>query len=335
MAEHTGGDVNEDVVQPASRGQHPVRWPRHPLLRTWTGVVLISFSAVWVRAADIEPARSAFLRNAYALPIFAALIWLRRRRSAGERRSPGAGIVPFAAIAGLFLGMDFIAWHKSIVIIGAGLGTMLPNVQVVFVSIIAIFAFDERPHAAFWGALVPVLAGVWILGVGGEPIAAGGSMLVGVGLGVLAGLFYAVYLVVLRHARLRRPAARSLEVIASATLGAAILTGVSALFQGVAGPAATPADNGLMLAYAFGSQVLGWLLITSSLHLLPASITAVALLLQPVLAMVWGATLLDEPIGAVEVGGAATLLLGVIAAHRAVVVGQGRQRAAIQDEPAG
>ncbi|MBW3578966.1 MAG: DMT family transporter [Actinobacteria bacterium] len=296
--------------------------------------MLISFSAVWVRIADIEPARSAFLRNAYALPIFAALIWWRQR-SVGKRRSPRAGIVAFATIAGVFLGMDFIVWHESVAIIGAGLGTMLPNVQVVFVSIIAIFAFGERPHVAFWGALVPVLVGVWILGVGGEPIAAGGSMLVGVGLGVLAGLFYAIYLIVLRHARLRRPAARSVEVIASATLGAAILTGVFALLQGVAGPAVTPADNGWMLAYAFGSQVLGWLLITSSVHLLPASITAVALLLQPVLAMVWGATLLGEPIGAVEVGGAATVLFGVVAAHRAVVVGQRRERAAIEDEPAG
>lgn len=312
-----------------------VRWLRHPLLRTWCGVVLISFSAVWVRVADIDPARSAFLRTAYALPVFAALIWWWRRRSRKQGGPARGGIVPAAALAGVFLGMDFIVWHESVAIIGAGLGTVLPNIQVVFVSILAIAVFGERPHGAFWAALPVVLAGIWFLGVGGEPVLAGGSMLLGAGLGVLAAFFYSIYLIVLRLARLRRPGALSLEVIASATLGAAVLTGVFALFEGVAGPAPTPVDNGWMLVYALGSQVLGWLLITSSVHLLPASITAIALLLQPVLAMVWGATLLDEPIGRVEVAGAGVLLLGVVAAHRAVVVGQRRQQASLEDEPAG
>lgn len=298
-------------------------------------MVLISFSAVYVRLADVEPARSAFLRNAYALPAFAVLIWWLRHRSERAGR-PGRGpIVPAAVVAGLFLGMDFIAWHESIAIVGAGLGTVFPNIQVVFVSIIAIFVFGERPHPVFWAALPVVLAGLWLLGVGGEPIVAGGSMLVGIALGVFTALFYAIFLIVLRRARLRRPAARAAQVIASATLGAAILTGLFALVRGVAGPAPTLADNGWMLLYALGSQVLGWLLITSSLHLLPASLTALALLLQPMLAMVWGATLLDEPIGVVEVGGAAILLVGVAVAHRAVVTGQRRERAAIEDEPPG
>lgn len=331
MTEHAG--ATPATGRPDRR--QDLGWFRHPLLRTWCGVVLISFSAVWVRVADIDPARSAFLRNAYALPIFAGLIWAWRRRSRKRGGPARGGIVPAAVLAGVFLGMDFIAWHESVAIIGAGLGTVLPNIQVVFVSIIAMVVFGERPHGAFWGALPLVLAGIWFLGVGGEPVLAGGSMLLGAGLGVLTAFFYAIYLIVLRLARLRRPAARSLEVIASATLGAAVLTGVFALFQGVAGPATTPADNGWMLAYALGSQVLGWLLITSSVHLLPASITAIALLLQPVLAMVWGATLLDEPIGPVEVGGAGILLLGVVVAHRAVVVGQQRQRASLEDEPAG
>lgn len=314
---------------------HGLRWVRHPLVRTWCGVVLISFSAVWVRVADIEPARSALLRNAYALPVFAGLIWWRRRRSRRRGDPARGGMVPAAVLAGVFLGMDFVAWHESVAIIGAGLGTVLPNMQVVFVSIIAIVVFGERPHGTFWLALPVVLAGIWFLGVGGEPVLAGGSMILGAGLGVLAAFLYAIYLIVLRLARLRRPGARSLEVIASATVGATLFTGAFALVQGAAGPAATAADNGWMLVYALGSQVLGWLLITSSVHLLPASLTAIALLLQPVLAMVWGATLLDEPIGPVEISGAGILLLGLVSAHRAVVVGQRRQRASLEDEPVG
>jgi drug/metabolite transporter (DMT)-like permease len=69
---------------------------------------------------------------------------------------------------------------------------------------------------------------------------------------------------------------------------------------------------------ALGSQVVGWLLLTSSIHHLPAAATSVALLLQPVLALVWGAVLLSEPIGVPQVLGAAVVLVGVALAHRSL-----------------
>lgn len=300
---------------------------RSALWRTWAGVVLISFSGVWVRLADVEAVRSAFLRNAYALPILLALAWWARRTA----RS-GPLVMPVAVGAGVLLGIDLIAYHAGIGIIGAGLGTLLPNLQVVVVGILALVVFDERPHPGFWFALPVVLAGVWLVGATGVALDVDGSVLLGVVFGVVSAVFYGGFIAVLRLARLRRPGADVYQTVASATLGAAVGTGIAAAWQGVAAPAGTWPADGWLVVLALGSQVAGWLLLTAGIHRLPVALTSVALLLQPVLAMVWGAALLDEPIGLPQVGGAAVLLAGVVAAHRAVVLGQRRRTAAFEDE---
>ena len=281
--------------------------------RPWVGAVLISFSGVWVRLADVEAARSAFLRGAYALPVLAVLVALRARSGEGQRH----WFRPLAVTAGLLFGVNLLAWHASVGIIGAGLGTVLPNLQVVVVGLLGVALFRERPAVGFWVALPTVLAGIWLLAAVGRPVVVGGSVPVGVALGVLAGVTYGSWMVLLRFARVREGDRSAPEMLWSLTLGATVVTGTAAAVQGVAGPAGWPADGWLLLL-AIGSQVIGWLLLTSSIHLLPAAATSVALLLQPVLALVWGALLLSEPVGPPQVAGAFVVLFGVGLAHRSL-----------------
>jgi len=284
-------------------------------VRPWLGAVLISFSGVWVRLADVEVARSAFLRGAYALPVIAVLVAVARRRSVDARLVPW--VLPWALAGGVLLGIDLVAWHAAIEIVGAGLGTVLPNMQVVFVGLAGVLFFRERPPVGFWIALPIVLSGIWILSVVGRPVLTDGSVPLGVLYGVVAAITYAGALVLLRVSRGRQPRAPSVAFLFSLTVGATVAMGAAAASQGVAAPAGWPADGWLLLL-ALGSQVVGWLLLTSSIHLLPAAATSVALLLQPVLALVWGRVLLGEPLGFPQVGGAAVVLLGVAIAHRSI-----------------
>jgi drug/metabolite transporter (DMT)-like permease len=305
------------VPPPAARGRLPMA------LRPWLGAVLISFSGVWVRLADVEATRSAFLRAAYALPVLAVLVALRVGRGtvagAGDAQDADSRrwVRPLAVSAGVILGLDLVAWHASIGIVGAGLGTVLPNLQVVVVGLLGVLLFRERPPVLFWLALPVVLGGIWLLAAVGRPVVTDGSVPLGVLLGVVAGVTYGISLVVLRLARRTGPASSAVEILWSLTLGIVLVTGAAAAWQGVAGPAGWPADGWLLLL-ALGSQVVGWLLLTSSIHHLPAAATSVALLLQPVLALVWGGALLDEPIGAPQVLGAAVVLSGVAMAHRSL-----------------
>jgi drug/metabolite transporter (DMT)-like permease len=303
-------------------------------VRPWLGAVMISFSAVWVRFADVEPSRSAMLRGAYAVPALIVLVAIRARRTdpGSAERPAGAEVgtrvgwrrwfLPGAVGAGVLLGIDFVAWHESIAIIGAGLGTVLPNLQVVFVGIAGVVLFHERPGRSFWMALPIVLVGIWLLGAVGRPIIDDGSVALGVGFGLIAAITYAGCLVLLRFARARTTSAAAVTVLLSLTVGSLLVTGPVAAYEGVAGPAGWPAD-GWLVVLALGSQVVGWLLLTSSIHVLPAAATSVALLLQPVLALGWGALLLAEPLGPAQLAGAAVVLVGVALAHH------GARRAAV------
>ena len=301
-----------------------------PILSTWAGVVLISFSGLMVRMAGVEPWRSAWLRCAYALPVLGALwLWERRRARAG------AGLRPLAALAGGLLGADLLVWHHAIDHIGAGLATVLPNLQVVLVGLVGVVAFGERPRRLFWAALPVVLLGVWLLGATGQVVAEGKSVAAGVAFGLATAAFYTGYIVLLRLARVRTPRAGTVAVVFSATLGAAAITFAAALAGGVAAPPAALAPNLWLLALALGSQVLGWLLLSASIHRLPAALTGVALLLQPVLALLWGRLLLAEPIGWLQAGGAGVLLVGVALAHRGAAEVRRVGRTAPAEAPAG
>ena len=94
------------------------------------GAFVIAFSAILVRLAEVSPSTAAFFRCAYALPLLGALALVRApplrpapaaRPAARDRRG-----VCFAA--------DLTFWHHSIEAVGAGLATVLANVQVVFVG---------------------------------------------------------------------------------------------------------------------------------------------------------------------------------------------------------
>ena len=69
--------------------------------------------------------------------------------------------------------------------------------------------------------------------------------------------------------------------------------------------------HGWLLLLAFLSQVIGWLAIAYSLPRLPAVHTSFAILLQPVLTIVWGILLLSESPSIQQAIGM-TLILGSI-----------------------
>ena len=69
-----------------------------------------------------------------------------------------------------------------------------------------------------------------------------------------------------------------------------------------------------LVVLALSSQVLGWLLISVSLPRLPAVLTSVLLMLQPLLAVVFAALLVDERPSPVQLAGAVAILLAVLLA---------------------
>jgi drug/metabolite transporter (DMT)-like permease len=69
---------------------------------------------------------------------------------------------------------------------------------------------------------------------------------------------------------------------------------------------------GWLVALALGSQVLGWLLISASLPRLPAATASVLLTVQPAGAVALAAVLLGERPSALQLGGVALVLVGLL-----------------------
>lgn len=268
------------------------------------GVLGISFSAVFVRLAAVSPVTAAFYRGAYAVPVL-ALLWAVSRRS----DSRGARARVMAAVAGVFLAIDLALWHESIDLIGIGLATVIANVQVVFVALLAWILYGERPTRSVVLTIAVVGLGLVLTSGLARADSYGTAPLAGAVYGVMAGLSYSVFLVIFRDANSSLVPAQGplLDATVGVVLGTLL---VAPMDQGFALAPAWPAHAWLVIL-ALVSQVAGWLLITTALPRLPAIETSVLLLLQPVFSVIWGVMFFSERLSRVQWVGAALVMAGV------------------------
>jgi drug/metabolite transporter (DMT)-like permease len=272
------------------------------------GALVIAFSGILVRLADVSPSTAALFRCAYALPVLALIAGHERRRY-GDRSGRDRRL---AWAAGLFFAADLTFWHHSIAAVGAGLATVLGNTQVVFVGLLAWAALGERPENRSLVAIPLVFLGVILIsGVIGSG-AYGDDPALGVVYGVLTGITYALFLLILRQGNTdeRRPAGPLFD----ATLSAAIFSALGGIVVGDLDWVPGPESQAWLVLLALSSQVLGWLLISVSLPRLPAVLTSIVLMLQPVCTVFLGAILLSEAPSAVQLTGVAIVIAGVAVA---------------------
>jgi drug/metabolite transporter (DMT)-like permease len=276
-----------------------------PVLAGLLGALVIAFSAILVRLAEVSPATAAFFRCAYAVPVLAVLAWLERRRHGPRPRRDRL----LALAAGPIFAADMIVWNYSIDAVGAGLATVLGNVQVVLVALIAWAVLGERPASRTLISIPIALSGVVLIsGVVGAG-AYGDDPLLGVIYGLLTAILYSLFLLILREAgSTERPPAGPLF---DATLSAAVFAAIGGLAIGDLDWVPGLEAQAWLVLLALSSQVLGWMLISVSLPRLPAVLTSIVLMLQPMGTMLLGAVLLDESPSAVQLSGVAIVLAAV------------------------
>ena len=122
---------------------------------------------------------------------------------------------------------------------------------------------------------------------------------------------YAGFILLLRHGAQdqRRPAGPLFD----ATWVAAVASLITALALGVDDLAPAWPSAGWLILLALSSQVVGWLLISTSLPRLPAALTSMILTVQPVGSVVLGILLLSEDPTVLQLCGAALILAGLVA----------------------
>jgi drug/metabolite transporter (DMT)-like permease len=323
----TVGDVRPAVsgeAQPAAGdlGQaggdgRPVVGGRRPVLLAGLGAACISASAILVKLAAAGVVTVVFYRCFLALPVLVALAAAERRRSGPRQLAPHLG----AVLAGAFLAADLVLWNHVIADVGAGVATVLGNLQVLFVALTAWLLFRERPHRGFLIALPVVMAGVVLVSGLADGTATGSHPLAGIVYGIGTSLAYAGFLIVLRRTSsgTRHVAGPLAEATAGAAAGA-LLFGL--IFGGL--QLQIPwASFGWLLLLSLTSQTIGWLLITSSLPRLPAAVSSLLLLLQPAAALLLAAVVLGERPTARQLAGALLVCCGVLGASLAATSRRG------------
>lgn len=303
---------------------------RNALLWMSMGAVIIGSNGLLVRVAGVAPTVSAFWRMLLAGVLLSLFVLATGRWRALRGRTWLWCLLPAVAFAA-----DLWLWHRSILLVGPGLATLLANAQVFFMALAGVLLFGERLGPRFLGGLVLAFFGLWLM-LGGGWSALPADYRWGVWLGLATGLCYAVYNIGLRRAqhvahlgRDGEPAGTAPveQVLAIAAFGSAACLGLAVAAEGAS--FAIPSWQSLLvlLALAGFGHCLSWVLISRAMPHLRVAVIGLMLLLQPVVAFVLDVWLLERLTMPREWLGLACSLAGIFLASL-----KGRER--LPEQPA-
>jgi drug/metabolite transporter (DMT)-like permease len=282
------------------------------LIALFAGATAIASSALFVKVSETGPVSTAFWRVFLALP----LLWAWALAGGWPAHAANYRSQRWLMwAAGLFFVGDLAVWHWSIVLTSVANATLLANLAPIFVTLAAWLFFRHVPTGLFLTGLAFALAGMAFL-IGGDFRLAGGALLGNV-LGVITAMFYAGYQMVVTRLR---AGVSTASIMAWASAITAVVLLPLALVSGEQFFPASSTGWIKLLGLALVSQVAGQSLIAYAMAHLPATLSSVALLLQPVIAALLAAVLLGEAMHALQVAGGIMMLAGIGIAH------QGRHR---------
>src|SRR5471032_1037433 len=203
-------------------------------------------------------------------------------------------------------------WRQRIHPASVANSTVLANLAPIFVTLAGWILWRQRVTRTF--LLGMFVAIVWMFVLVGPNFSTGGRPLAGDALGALTAVFYAGYFLAIKIAR--DAGASTARLMAwSTTITSLVLLPVAAAFPQPFWPSSVP-GWWVLAGLALVTQVLGQGLIAYAFAHLPASLSSVSLLIQPVMAALFAWLLFGEAIGAAQYLGGAIVLAGIWLARR-------------------
>ena len=297
------------------------------------GALAIAFAPIFAKMSmaggNVGPAASAFWRVTFALPVFASFVAIRHWRARAEKRAangeeevalieaaadaPLPARVFWLALPGILFAGDLATWHIALEYTSAASSTLLANLQAVIVGLVGWLFLKERLKGIFPIGAALALAGVAVLITNApDEVEPGRNPLKGDLLSVVTACFYASYILSIKHLR-RRYSVITIMTTASAASSVCLL--LVALAVGDQMLSRTSGGWWALLGMGLVAHCMGQGLIAYALAKLPASFSAVSLLLQPVAVAVFGWLLLSEALSVMQMIAGMLVLTGIYLAR--------------------
>ncbi len=269
------------------------------------GIVCIGFSAIFVKLADVPGSVSTFYRLLFAT-VAILPVWLYR-----GIRMPARKDILLILAGSLFFAIDLWLWNTAIPLTSAATATLLANNAPVWLGLITVVVLRQRLPGKFWIGLLVALAGLNVL-IGFESWK---TMQFNRGdvLALLAGFFYALYLLYTMEVRKRVNTVTfmSLSLLFMVAMMFAITLFMGHSFTGYSSKTWLSLA-GLGLISHFG----GWLCINYALGHLKGTNVSVTLLAQSVVTAIFGIIILKEFLNPQQIAGGIIILAGIYIVNR-------------------
>lgn len=260
----------------ASEAQTRSGWTPTHVAALIVGNIMLALGPWSVRLADTGPVAAGFWRLILALPLLAAMARVNAQKLHGFSRAVWLAIVG----AALFFAMDLASWHVGIQTTKLANATLFGNAGSIILMAWGLIALRRLPRVPEWLAFLAAIAGAAILM--GRSLEVDTASFHGDLLCLLAGFFYAFYILLLGSARAEL--GNWSLLFWTSLVGAPLLLGSAVLLDEVI----WPKNWWPLVTLALGSQVIGQGLLIYSLRHFSALVIGLALLTQPAVSVIAG-----------------------------------------------
>ena len=267
------------------------------------GASLIGLAPVFVRWSELSPSWSLFYRMFLALP-FLALMNLYFNRSEAFKLKSRKHLL-LVLVASLAFAGDMSSWHWSLEFTSVANATIFVNTASIYMMIFAVLIFKESVSRRFMLSFVLTFIGVIGL-IYFSNIKTEGALM-GDGIALMAAFLYAAYLLIIS----RLGEESSINIIFYTTLFTGIFGLIFALFESKDFLPNSSFQFYNLLAMAILCQVGGQFFITHSLPKIKASFGSIGLLMQPIVATIFGAIVFYEYLNFIQLSFVILALVGI------------------------
>ena len=285
------------------------------LLSLVLAACLIGLAPILVKLVDLGGIAIAFWRSLLGLTAVFLLSFITNKKPKNKDKPLNHMFMFFMMIAaGVFFALDLSLWHLSIQLGSVAKATLFVNTAPIWVSLWVAIVWREKVNKQLWLGLVVALVGIFFLI---NPNFSAEGSLYSDFLALLAGVFYAGYILTLKYLR---SSAGSLTILCYTTISATVTSLIFMLiFENNYVPD-MPVDWFYLILLAFLVHALGQGLIIYGVAHISAAYSSLILLFQPVVAALLAWWWLGEELTFFQWLAVLTVVFGVYLAKGKLIV---------------